>query len=201
MKRRGRRWLDACVKLIVGLGNPGPQYVDTRHNVGFDVIDVLASRNGADMAAEKFNGWFAMVGMGETRFGLLKPKTYMNRSGRSVLAAAGFYKLEPADLLVISDDMALPVGRLRMRTGGSSGGHNGLQDIIERLGTDQWCRLRIGIGPPIGDPADYVLSRFTMEEQDVARRATVYAADAAVSWMENGADLTMTRYNGDPPGA
>ena len=187
------------MKLIVGLGNPGPAYTGTRHNVGFDVADALASRNGIALRGEKFHGWFALVGSGEQRFALLKPATYMNRSGRAVLAAVTFYKLEPADLLVVSDDMALPVGRLRMRIGGSSGGHNGLQDIIDRLGTDAWCRLRIGIGGPIGDPADYVLSRFSTEEADVARNATVRAADAVECWMEHGPELTMTRYNGDPP--
>jgi len=191
--------MGGAVKLIVGLGNPGPAYADTRHNVGFDIVDRFAKRLGVHWNGEKFHGWFTTGDAGDQRVGLLKPMTYVNRSGRSVQAAVAFYKLEPSDLLVISDDLALPVGRLRMRAEGSSGGHNGLQDVIDRLGTDQWSRLRIGIGIPVGDPAHYVLSRFDGAEEEIMGRARPFAVEAVACWIENGVQLTMTRFNGDPP--
>lgn len=187
--------------MIVGLGNPGPKYAATRHNVGFGVVDVLASRWDVSLATEKFHGWFATGEIGGERVVLLKPTTFMNRSGRAVLAAGRFYKLEPDQLLVISDDLALPLGRLRLRPGGSAGGHKGLQDIIDRLGTDAWCRLRIGIGEALGGPTDYVLSRFDEEEAVVMDRVRQRAADAVVCWIEHGDELTMTRFNGDLPPA
>ncbi|MGD2110587.1 MAG: aminoacyl-tRNA hydrolase [Phycisphaerae bacterium] len=187
------------MKLIVGLGNPGPQYVGTRHNVGFEVVDILASRWGVSMAAEKFHGFCGLhSGFGE-RLILLKPLTFMNRSGRAVAAAGRFYKLELDDLLVISDDMALPVGALRMRTRGSAGSHNGLQNIVDRLGTDVWCRLRVGIGEPIGNPTNYVLGRFAQEEEAIMDTASERAADAVECWIKDGPDLAMTRFNGPPP--
>ena len=187
------------MKLIVGLGNSGAQYVGTRHNVGFDVVDELASRWSMSLTTEKFHGWF---GKGESRghqVVLLKPTTLMNRSGRAVLAAGRFYKLELDDLLVVSDDVALPVGRVRIRADGSSGGHNGLQDVIDRLGSDAWCRLRVGIGMPVGDPSAYVLSRFDEADVELMHRARCWAADAVECWIEHGSDLAMTRFNGDPP--
>jgi PTH1 family peptidyl-tRNA hydrolase len=187
------------VKLIVGLGNPGLKYAGTRHNVGFAVVDVLASRWDVSLAAEKFHGWFGLCQTPGERVALLKPTTFMNRSGRAVLAVGRFYKLALSDLLVVSDDLALPLGRLRMRVRGSAGGHNGLQDIADRLGTDDWCRLRIGIGEPIGDPVAYVLERFRNDEEAMMRRAHERAADAVACWMEHGADLAMTRFNGDLP--
>ncbi len=199
-------WLQAprihgTVKLIVGLGNPGPQYAGTRHNTGFDVLDGLARRWNIRLACEKFHGWFGDGELCQERVVLLKPTTYMNRSGRAVLAAGRFYKLALEQLLVISDDAALPVGRLRMRAGGSAGGHNGLQDIIDRLGGDAWCRLRIGIGEPIGMAARYVLDRFDAQEEEIMQRVRQRAADAVECWIKHGADLTMTRFNGDFPSA
>jgi len=187
------------VKLIVGLGNPAPEYAGTRHNVGFDVVDVLASRWSVGLRAEKFHGWFGTGEIRGERVVLLRPTTFMNRSGRAVVAAGRFYKLELDELLVISDDLALPLGWLRMRPAGSAGGHKGLQDIIDRLRTDAWCRLRIGIGGPIGVPTDYVLSRFEPEEEAVVQQVRQRAADAVECWIENGADLTMTRFNGEVP--
>ncbi len=187
------------MKLIVGLGNPGPSYRGTRHNVGFDVIDLLGERWGMALGGEKFNARFELGRIAEDRVVLLKPTTYMNRSGRSVQAAGRFYKLEMDDLLVISDDMALPLGRLRMRSGGSSGGHKGLQEIVDRVGTDAWSRLRIGIGEPIGSPTSFVLTRFDLEDQAIIKRAQERAADAVEYWIGHGTDLTMTRFNGDPP--
>jgi PTH1 family peptidyl-tRNA hydrolase len=183
------------VKLIVGLGNPGPQYVGTRHNVGFDVVDRLAHRWRIELSSEKFHGWFGL-GMGENeRVALLKPTTFMNRSGRSVLAAGRFYKLEAADLLVVTDDLALDVGRLRMRAKGSAGGHNGLSDILRVLGTDEWARLRIGIGAALGNPSSYVLSRFGPDEEPLMQAAYDRAVDAVACWLTDGPELAMTRFN------
>ena len=187
------------MKLIVGLGNAGPDYAGTRHNVGFDVVDLLASRWAIECAREKFHAWFGSGEVRGERVVVLKPTTLMNRSGRAVVAAGRFYKLELADFVVVTDDLALPVGRVRMRSGGSAGGHKGLQSIIDRVGSDAWCRLRIGIGEAIGDASAYVLHRFAEAEEEVMRRARRHAADAVECWVEHGPEPTMTRFNGDPP--
>ena len=187
------------MKLIVGLGNPGPKYAKTRHNVGFDVVDELASRWSISLATEKFHAWF---GKGEFRSEpvvLLKPTTFMNRSGQAVVAAGRFYQLNIDDLLVVSDDIALPLGRLRMRAEGSSGGHKGLQNVVDRMGSDAWCRLRIGIGAPGGTATSYVLSRFAGDEAAVMQAACLRGADAVEYWIERGAELTMSKFNGEPP--
>ncbi len=187
------------MKLIVGLGNPGGKYAGTRHNLGFDVAGVVASRWGIPLTTEKFHAWFGKGEISGEPVVLIKPTTYMNRSGRAVVAAGRFFKLELEDLLVITDDLALPLGRLRMRMDGSSGGHNGLQSIIDRLGSQQWCRLRIGAGTPLGNATTHVLGRFGEDEEEVMQRARARAADAVECWIEHGVDLTMTRFNGDPP--
>lgn len=189
------------MKLIVGLGNPGRQYEGTRHNVGFAVIDVLARRCGVELTTEKFHAWHGVGELRGERAALMKPTTFMNRSGQAVQAAGRFYKLEVADLLVISDDLALPPGRLRMRASGSSGGHNGLEDIGQRLGGFDWCRMRLGIGEPIGSGSDYVLGRFSPEEESLMAVVYERAADAVECWVENGPELAMTRFNGDVEGA
>ena len=153
------------MKLIVGLGNPGRQYERTRHNLGFMVADLLASRWSISLAI-KGSGAFGRGSIAGQPAGLLKPMTYMNRSGQAVLEVVQFYKLPLSDLLVISDDLDLPVGRVRMRAKGSAGGHKGLGDIIQRLGSDEFARIRIGIGrPDRGDAVDYVLSPFRPDEQ------------------------------------
>lgn len=185
------------MKLIVGLGNPGPQYAGTRHNVGFDVVDVLAQRWKMSLTAEKFHGWFVLGDVAGQRVGLMKPTTFMNRSGQAVLAAGQFYKIALSDLLVIADDLALPVGRIRLRVNGSAGSHNGLQDVIDRLGSEAFCRLRIGIGAAVGDGAAYVLARFPREEEETMGVVRVRAADAVESWLAVGAERTMTRFNGE----
>lgn len=187
------------MKLIVGLGNPGPNYVGTRHNVGFEVIDRLAARWDVSIGGEKFNARFGKGNILGEPVVLLKPTTFMNRSGQAVLAAGRFYKLEVDALLVVSDDMALPPGRLRMRQGGSAGGHNGLQDIVDRLGSDAWCRLRIGIGEPMGNGTTHVLGRFSAQDEEIMGLATERGADAVECWVENGPESTMTRYNADAP--
>ncbi|MFQ5461569.1 MAG: aminoacyl-tRNA hydrolase [Phycisphaerae bacterium] len=187
------------MKLIVGLGNPGPKYTGTRHNIGFAVIDALAAAYSVALTTEKFHAWFGKATIADEPVVLLKPTTYMNRSGQAVAEAGRFYKLELSDLLVISDDLALPVARLRMRASGSAGGHNGLQNICDRIGSDQWCRLRIGIGQPLGDPAAYVLGRFYDSEMPLIGTATSRAVGAVESWIRRGVEATMNEFNGDPP--
>ncbi len=184
------------MKLIVGLGNPGSKYAATRHNVGFRVIDELASRWDIATKQEKFHAWFGKgVICGEPTL-LLKPTTFMNRSGQAVVAAGRFYRLELADLAVVGDDLALPPGRLRLRPLGSAGSHRGLQDIINRMGTDVFVRLRIGIGSAIGDAADFVLSPFVAEEEEIIERVVARSADALECWITNGSEETMNRFNG-----
>lgn len=186
----------ASMKLIAGLGNPGSKYDDTRHNVGFMVVDALAERYGAKVRRKKFNALTEEVYAEDTKLLLMKPQDYMNRSGHAIATAAGFYKLGPADVLVITDDMALDVGRLRIRAKGSAGGHNGLKDIIARLGSDDFSRLRVGIGDSGRmDAADYVLSRFSADEREIIDGAVKTAADAICCWLRDGIDMTMTRYN------
>ena len=137
------------MKLIVGLGNPGTKYLGTRHNLGFAVVDALAKRWAIEMAREKFHAFFGDGAVRNQRVALLKPTTFMNRSGQAVSAAGRFYQAEREDLLVVSDDLALPLGRIRVRGGGSAGSHNGLQDIIDRVGFSDFARLRVGIDVPL----------------------------------------------------
>lgn len=188
------------MKLIVGLGNPGRKYDQTRHNVGFEVIDTLAARWQISLATEKFHGWFGDGLIGDERVALLKPITFMNRSGQAVMAAGRFYQLELGDLLIVTDDVALPLGTLRMRTKGSAGGHNGLGDIIERIGSGDFCRLRLGVGPAIGDMASFVLNRFGESEKTDVRFMVEKSADAVECWVREGPDMTMTRFNGQTNG-
>lgn len=187
---------DASVKLIVGLGNPGPEYEQTRHNVGFMVLDALARKFGAEIRRRKFNALTEEVVDGPDRLLLLKPQQYMNRSGRGAADAAGFYKIAAEDILVVTDDLALEVGRLRMRPKGSAGGHNGLKDVIAALGTDAFARLRIGIGARGSkDAADYVLSRFSADERALIEEAVKTAVEAVLCWVRQGPQAAMTRYN------
>ena len=186
----------ASMKLIVGLGNPDNKYDDTRHNVGFRVVDALAERLGTTVRRKKFNALAEEAFAEETKLLLLKPQQYMNRSGHAVATATGFYKIDPADVLVITDDMALDVGRIRLRAKGSAGGHNGLKDIIARLGSDDFSRLRVGIGDSGRmDAAAYVLSRFSADEREVIDQTIRMAVDAICCWLCDGVDLAMTRYN------
>ena len=186
----------ASMKLIAGLGNPGSKYDDTRHNVGFRVVDALAERFGEKVRRKKFNALTEEVHAEDTKLLLMKPQDYMNRSGHAIATAAGFYKLGPADVLVVTDDMALNVGRLRIRAKGSAGGHNGLKDIIARFGSDDFARLRVGIGDSGRmDAADYVLSRFSAEERAIVDNAVQTAVDAICCWLRDGVDIAMTRYN------
>jgi PTH1 family peptidyl-tRNA hydrolase len=186
----------AEVRMIVGLGNPGTEYAGTRHNVGFDVIDSLAAQLGIEVKKKKFG---AMFGQGEfdgIGLMLLKPQEYMNRSGQAVATAAGFYKLERENIVVVTDDMALEPGRIRFRKKGSSGGHNGLKDIISRLGTDEFARLRIGIGQSGREAAEsYVLRRPSAEDRELIDDAAKRASQAIACWIKEGADAAMNKFN------
>lgn len=185
-------------RMVVGLGNPGSKYVGTRHNVGFDVLDVLGRRLYAEAPRAKFDGQFSTGTIGGGQILLFWPLTFMNESGRAVSAAARFYKIDPeADLLVICDDLSLPLGKLRMRARGSSGGQKGLKDILQSLGTESIARLRVGIEPtPAGwDAADYVLSRFRKDELDSMGVAIQEAADAVELWCRVGIDACMNKIN------
>ena len=183
------------MKLIVGLGNPGRQYERTRHNLGFMVADLLASRWSVSLSM-KDSGAFGRGSIAGQPAALLKPMTYMNRSGQAVLEVVQFYKLPLSDLLVISDDLDLAVGRVRMRVSGSAGGQKGLGDIIQRLGSDEVARIRIGIGRPAGgDAVEYVLSPFRPEEREPIEIALLRAAEAAECWITDGSAAAMNRYN------
>jgi peptidyl-tRNA hydrolase, PTH1 family len=185
--------------LIVGLGNPGASYAGTRHNVGFAVIDALAEALGVRAWQGKFGGKAASVDVAGRTVLLLKPWTYMNRSGDSVAAAMGFYKLPPDRLMVVLDDMALEPGRIRLRGRGSAGGHHGLEDVQLKLGTDQVARCRVGIGTAGGrDGAGYVLARPASEEQMLLNAAVQRSRDAILYWLEHGLDKTMTEFNRGP---
>ena len=200
------------MRLIVGLGNPGREYGSTRHNIGFDVLDALARRLGwirgtgefDRLSRQKFEG-LAMDGAmdlpsgGSEKVMLLKPLTYMNLSGRAVQAAIGFYNLTPPDVLIVLDDVALPCGKLRLRAGGSSGGHNGLKDIERALGTATYPRLRIGIDapPPRVAQKDYVLGRFTEAQREQLDPAINRAGDAIVTWVGKGIEAAMNVFNAD----
>ncbi|MGD9128207.1 MAG: aminoacyl-tRNA hydrolase [Planctomycetia bacterium] len=185
------------MKLVVGLGNPGRKYQETRHNIGFLVLAELAERYAASRPKGKFQGELSEIAIGGQKVALLAPTTFMNRSGASVGAAFDFYKLELADLLVICDDLNLPLAKLRLRAQGSSGGQKGLNDIIRRLGTDEFARLRIGIGevPDGWDAADFVLSKFDKTEKAEIAEAVGRAADAVACWVTNDISETMNRFN------
>jgi len=186
----------ADMKMVVGLGNPGGEYVDTRHNTGFKIIDLLAERVGIETKKKKFG---ARTGVGEfadKKLILLKPWQWMNRSGQAVATAAGFYKIAPEDLLVIVDDMDLEPGRIRLRASGSAGGHNGLADIIEKLGTDSFNRLRIGIGRSKEQTdVDFVLDRPSPDESPLLNDAIEKAKEAALCWIEHGIEQAMCQFN------
>ncbi|MCG3179893.1 MAG: Peptidyl-tRNA hydrolase [Phycisphaerae bacterium] len=188
--------------LIAGLGNPGRDYAGTRHNLGFEVVDLLARRWSIGVDRSQFEGLTGKGVAGAEQVVLLKPMTFMNSSGCSVAAAAGFYKIPPDRLIVVLDDLALPPGRIRLRTGGSAGGHNGLDDIIVRLGTDQVPRVRVGIGspPPGWIGRDWVLARPPADQRESLDEAVKQAADAAALWIEQGAGAAMNRYNQAPGG-
>lgn len=186
------------MKLVVGLGNPGPAYQDTRHNVGFEVLDRLARRFApGEIARAKFHGSLIEAVIDSQRTLLLKPTTYMNRSGQAVAEAVRFFKMPPeTDLLVIVDDIALACGSIRVRVSGSAGGHNGLSDIQQKLGSGEYARLRIGIDHPGSIPQkDYVLGKFRPDQQELVEPALEDAVAASRCWVTHGPTEAMNRYN------
>jgi PTH1 family peptidyl-tRNA hydrolase len=193
--RRGER-ASSLDLLVVGLGNPGREYARNRHNVGWMVVEELARRHGASWRA-KYNGQLAETRLDGHRVALLKPETYMNESGRSVAAAARFFKVEPDAVLVVHDEGDFDLGRLQARKGGGLGGHNGLRSIVQHLGTDDFLRLRVGVGRPgSGDRrslADYVLSDF--DAHDDAEAIVARAADAIEALDAEGLERTQSRFN------
>jgi len=181
------------IRLVAGLGNPGAEYASTRHNIGFMVADQLAAQFGSTW--EKSTKWDALLAKCGDVF-LTKPMSHMNRSGYPLLAIAQFYKIDPTELLVVLDDMALPLGRLRLRLGGGSGGHNGLESVIVQFATEEIPRLRIGIGEaPAAGSADYVLSRFFEEEKPIVRSTIDRAAAAVKCAIDNDLISAMNIFN------
>lgn len=184
------------MKIVVGLGNPGNQYKETRHNIGFQVVDELARRWSVAAWKRRYEAEVSEHrAIGPVL--LVKPQTYMNLSGSSVREAAKFYKTPPEDIIVIHDDLDLPSGRLRIRERGGSGGHRGIESILAQLGSDEFVRVRFGVGrPPEGwESADYVLGRFAAEEQALIREAVGKAADAVEAILKEGTAAAMNRFN------
>jgi PTH1 family peptidyl-tRNA hydrolase len=185
------------VRLIVGLGNPGSEYQNTRHNVGFLVLDRLAEMAGIQIGKKAFKGLTGEGRLENRKAALLKPQTYMNLSGQSVREAMRFYRMAPEDILVICDDVNLPVGRLRLRPEGSHGGQNGLKSVIAEIGTDAFPRLRVGVGRPEGEKGliGHVLGKWGPDELPVVREQTERATDAIRFILSEGIDAAMNRFN------
>jgi PTH1 family peptidyl-tRNA hydrolase len=184
------------IKMIVGLGNPGDEYSDTRHNTGFKLIDLLAETLGVKVKKRKFGARFESAEYADKKLILLKPWQFMNRSGQAVATAMGFFKLRVSRLMVITDDMDLEPGRIRIRAKGSAGGHNGLADIISKLGTNEFARCRIGIGRGAeADAVSYVLDRPSEEQESLLAAAIERARDAVLCWIEFGIETAMNKFN------
>lgn len=188
---------EKAMYIIAGLGNPTKEYEKTRHNVGFEVIDVLADRLFTSVDEKKFKGYYGKAVIGGEKVILLKPQTFMNLSGESVRAAADFYKVDPDHIIVVYDDVSLDVGQLRIRTKGSAGGHNGIKNIIAHLGTQEFPRIKVGVGakPDRMDLADYVLGHFSQIESRVMDDAAKEAGQAAQAMILDGIEAAMNRYN------
>ena len=196
LNKNGDAWL------IVGLGNPGREYEKTRHNCGFRAIDVLARKLGCKIDKAKFQGLYSQANYQGKRLHLLKPLTYMNLSGRAVLQLSAYFHIPPQRIIVLFDDISLEPGRLRIRGDGSAGGHNGIKSIIAELGSQDFPRVKIGVGGkahPDQDLADHVLSGFSAKEEKDLRSALERAADAALTVMDKGVAEAANRYNGSTP--
>ena len=188
--------------LIVGLGNPGKEYERTRHNAGFRAIDIIASKLGCKIDKAKFQGLYGQVNFAGKKLLLLKPMTYMNLSGRSVLQLSAYFHIPPQRIIVLFDDISLEPGRLRIRSDGSAGGHNGIKSIISELGSQDFPRVKIGVGAktnPEQDLADWVLSAFSASDEKALISALDRAADAALCIIEHGVPEAANRFNGSHP--
>lgn len=185
------------MKLIVGLGNPGKTYHDTRHNVGFAAIDTLAEKLDISVTKARFQGLFGQGRYAGEAVILLKPVTYMNLSGQSVAELMKFYKIEPTDVLVLHDDVDIPAGTIRLRAKGGPGTHNGMKSVVKSLGIEAFHRIKIGVGqaPPQWDLADFVLSKLTEDDRKDVDDAVKQAVDASLCWLKDGIDVAMNRYN------
>lgn len=184
--------------IVVFLGNPGPKYRDTRHNAGFMAADAMEKKLGVSINKLRFKALTAQATLGGEKVLLLKPQTYMNLSGESVSPAAAFYKVPPEHIIVVSDEVSLPIGKLRIRKSGSAGGHNGLKNIIAMLGTDAFPRIRMGVGAPPHadyDMADWVLSSFKNQGADDMRSLAVRVCDAVECYIAEGPDRAMNKFN------
>ena len=186
-----------ALKLVVGLGNPGSKYENTRHNIGFDCLQKLHASMGSVTVQSKFESQIAKGSLGSHDVVLAWPMTYMNCSGRAVAQIARFYKIPTDFILVVCDDLSLPLGKLRLRKGGSSGGQKGLDDVLKALGTQDVPRLRIGIDatPENRQTVDYVLSKFSKKEREVVEESLVLALDAVQCWNNDGIEKAMNRFN------
>lgn len=184
--------------IIAGLGNPEPKYNKTRHNIGFRVLDALADKHNIDVSERKHKGLLGKGIIAGEKVILIKPQTYMNLSGECIRAAADYYKAEPENIIVLFDDISLDVGKLRVRKKGSAGGHNGIKSIIAHLGTEGFPRLKFGVGdkPPRMDLADYVLGRFSPDDEVLVEDGIKRACGAVECMLSDGFDAAMNRYNG-----
>ena len=185
------------MKVIAGLGNPGKKYANTRHNVGFLVIDELLRRNGWELSKRKFNGLYTEELVNSEKMIIVQPQTYMNLSGECIRPLMDFYQLEPTDIAIVYDDLDLPLGRVKLRQTGGHGGHNGIRSLINHLDTKQFNRIRIGIGRPEVPMSviDYVLGKFSKEEMDHLETAIQKAADAIEEWAGQSFDQVMNKFN------
>lgn len=185
------------VKVMIGLGNPGKQYDRTRHNVGFDVVDLLSERWDIPVTKEKYKGLFGMGHIHGEKVILFKPQTYMNLSGEAVRPLVDFYNISPSDIVVMYDDMDLSIGSIRLRQKGGAGGHNGMKSMVEQLGTKEFNRLRIGIGKPEAGTSivNYVLGKFPPDDQEAIEQAKKQAADACEAWLEKPFVDVMSTFN------
>ena len=182
--------------LIVGLGNPGKEYEQTRHNIGFDVIDYMANKYNIDVNREKFKGICGEGFIENKKVILLKPLTYMNLSGESIRELANFYKLEEDEIIVVYDDISLDIGRLRIREKGSAGGHNGIKSIIQNLGGDKFPRVKVGVGQPKDNLVNHVLGKFSKEDREHIEKVIPVVSDAIVEIVKNDAKESMNKFNG-----
>lgn len=181
--------------LVVGLGNPGREYEGTRHNVGFEVVDDISKKLDFTVSRIKFKGLVGEKTIGNEKCIFLKPSTFMNLSGESVREAADFYKIPPENIIIVYDDVSIELGRIRIRTSGSDGGHNGMKSIIYQLSSDLFPRVRVGIGSPNYDMISYVLGKFMPEEKECISKTLTKASDAVLEIIENGLQSAMNKYN------